>query len=132
MCNEFASLFMQSEFTDATQEARRTMSTTESNWESVGGNSAPFFKFDTVGKKLAGKVIGKREIESEMSKTGKQDVVDIATKEGEYTVALLSDLKKKFARIEVGDLVTIEYTGTKKTKGGPSPMKLFNVMRAKQ
>jgi translation initiation factor IF-1 len=93
----------------------------------AGSGSAPFFKFDTVGKKLKGKVVGRRTIDSEMSKSGTQDVVDILTPEGEFTVALLSDLKRKFAKIADGDLVSVEYTGTKKTKGGPSPMKIFNV-----
>ncbi len=93
----------------------------------AGTGSASFFKFDAIGKKIKGKLLGRRTIASDMSKSGTQDVVDILTPEGEYTVALLSDLKRKFAKIEDGDLVSIEYTGTKKTKGGPSPMKLFNV-----
>jgi translation initiation factor IF-1 len=99
-------------------------------FEPVSGGSAPFFKFDTKGKKIKGKLIGRRTIASDMSKTGTQDVIDILTTEGEYTVALLSDLKKKVAKIADGDLVSIEYVDTKKTKGGPSPMKIFNVLRA--
>lgn len=97
----------------------------------AGTGSATFFKFDTVGKKIKGKLLGRRTIASDMSKSGTQDVVDILATDGEFTVALLSDLKRKFAKIDDGDLVSIEYTGTKKTKGGPSPMKLFDVRRAK-
>lgn len=97
----------------------------------AGTGSAQFFKFDAVGKKIKGKLLGRRTIASDMSKSGSQDVVDILTPDGEFTVALLSDLKRKFAKIEDGDLVQIEYTGTRKTKGGPSPMKLFNVLRAR-
>lgn len=96
------------------------------------GGGSPFFKFDTVGKKIKGKVIGRRTIDSSMSQSGKQDVVDLLTTEGEYTVALLTDLKAKFASIADGDLVSIEYTGTKKTaKAGRAPMKVFNVMKAR-
>ncbi len=100
-------------------------------FEPVGGSSAPFFKFDTVGKKIKGKVIGRRTIDSTMSASGKQDVIDLLTTDGEYTVALLTDLRSKFQQIADGDLVSIEYTGTKKGKAGRSPMKIFNVMKAR-
>ena len=102
----------------------------ESAFETVAGGSAPFFKFDTVGKKLKGKVVGRRTIESSMSKTGQQDVVDLLTTDGEYTVALTADLKKKFTKIDDGDLVSVEFISTKPIKG-KAAMKVFNVMRAK-
>lgn len=100
------------------------MSEANTQWETVAGGGAPFKKFAKVGDKIAGKIIGKRQIPGMQGST--QDVVDLMTPEGEFTVAMTADLKKKVLPLEIGKLVRIEYTGTKPIKG-KAPMKLYTV-----
>lgn len=102
----------------------------QAQWKPVAGNSGyPFFKFDTIGKEIAGKVIAKRQAPGLEGKV--QDVVDIMTaKEGGFTIALTADLKKKFEQIPVDNLVKVKFTSTMKINGKPSPMKVFDVQTA--
>lgn len=99
-------------------------------WQAVEGTpNYPFFRFDVKDKEIAGKVIGKREAPS--VEPGKlQQVVDLMTKEGAFSIGLTADLRKKFKEINIGALVKIKFVGTQKIAGKPSPMKVFEVQKA--
>lgn len=99
----------------------------DAQWQPVAGNSAPFFKFKAVGDQIAGKIIGKRQLPGMQGKP--QDVADLATKDGEYTIGLTADLKAKFEKLELGTLVKVKFTGTKPIPG-KAPMKVFEVLAA--
>jgi hypothetical protein len=100
----------------------------QTQWEPVAGAGAPFFKFKTVGDTISGKIVGKRQMAGLEGKP--QDVIDLVTKDGEFTVGLTADLKNKIGKLEMGRLVRIKFTGTKKITGKPSPMKTFEVLVA--
>lgn len=103
-------------------------------WKPVDGDLFPFFKFETVGTKLKGKIIAKRigtDIEGKP-----QDLYDImsiqsdGSTKGVTVGASNKDLKTKLAKVEIGKLVSIELTGTKKIPGKGKPMKIYIVQVA--
>jgi hypothetical protein len=98
-------------------------------WKPVDGDLFPFFSFKAVGDKLNGKLIAKRQGTDIEGKP--QDLYDFMTADGGRTVgASNKDLKTKLAKIEIGKLVSMEYTGTKKIPGKGKPMKLYVVQTA--
>lgn len=102
----------------------------EQSWQPVEGTPRhPFFKFGAIGDKISGKIVGKRQVPGLEGKI--QDVVDLETKDGAFTVGLTADLKEKVGKIPQGDLVLIEFVDKKKIPGKPSPMKVFTVRTAK-
>lgn len=99
-------------------------------WKPVNGDLNPFFKFDAPGKKVAGKIVAKRQGTDLEGKP--QDLYDIVQKDGSTVTVPASnkDLRTKLAKVEVGKLVSIEFTGTKKVPGRPQPMKQYLVQVA--
>lgn len=105
------------------------MSTSEQQqgqWQPVPGGGAPFWKAKAVGDEISGKIVGKRSVPG--LEPGKmQDVLDVMTPEGEVTLAMTADLKRKVGGQPIGTLFKAKYIGTKKIKGKPSPMKEYSV-----
>lgn len=102
----------------------------EEDFQEIKSDTEPaelgeFVKFNSIGDSLTGLYEGTRMFKSRLA--GEQQVYDVRTQDGLFTITGNWDLNEKMGKVRAGAWIRVTYVDDKPMRQGLTPMRIFKV-----